>query len=441
VCALPCSRRVRVALVVYVAITNEMQMHNRCSADFSTGPSLPAGWLLAIPAARCATADKAIAPLAYAVAPPDRLDLETDLPIPAEYLEAQARAVRDEMTRCPPPASPTGPIDIEHATMIGLYTVDGPIYSAMNAWGFHAGRNVRDMAPVAPAYKLLLQALYACDHLLYRGPAVRILDASRPDTRMAHLYAKYKAELAPGAAINFHGFASFGRDETQLDAFVGGATKPLIVLKCDNVVGYDISSFSMVLRNGGADEQEVLVPCPSYFVVTSPPLKIRNAVVVAVRYDEGLSVQRRFLPTASPQADTPSSGVHSNPPPHVTHPGAIPQQQQSFYGVGMAQMPQQPPAQPYYAPSQSAPVPAAKNADRAKCANRACSGYSYNGQWGQYCCTVCAFAPTQPSQSAPASAGPAKCANRACSGLSYNGQWGQYCCTVCALAAKGTCRK
>jgi hypothetical protein len=275
-------------------------MFSRFEDPASGGASLPPGWLANVPSGTCATARAALERLTQSLAPPGRADIATQLPITAAYIEAQVRSVTAEMLAHPPP----GVGNIEHAVMIALYTIDGPIYRVMNAWGFHDGRSVNDMHSVAPAYKLLLRSLRACSHLLYRGPAVRVVDATRNEY-VKRQYTNYENELKVGAAVNFYGFASFGRDEKKLNGFIGGQDRQIIVFSCDAVVGYDINELSMIPRLGGAAEDEILVPCPSFFTVNTVPRKIRNTVFVSLKFNEELSASRSYL--ASCEEDVPSA--------------------------------------------------------------------------------------------------------------------------------------
>jgi hypothetical protein len=275
-------------------------------------------WLLAIPDTSCAKAASAIAPLATATAPPNRPELARNLPLSSAYLAELARKVREQVLAAPPMgASPTtpstaGPVNVEQMTMIGIYASNEHVRSIANAWVGDGRVASQGMAPVAPAYKLLLRSLYACEHLMYRGPAVRVLDAREPGTRAHHLFNNYATALAMHSSLNFYDFVNFESDAdgAKLNARIEAAFSnndetavPQILVSCDNVVGYDISAFMPARDDGGGSDEDdrgcgesIVVPCPSFFKITSVPRRINNTVFIDVHYDKTTSISQCYLP-------------------------------------------------------------------------------------------------------------------------------------------------
>jgi hypothetical protein len=52
----------------------------------------------------------------------------------------------------------------------------------------------------------------------------------------------------------------------------------------------------MMPRLGYKNEGEVIVEGPSFFIVKSEPIKIKNFVIVEITFNEKLSQERTYLP-------------------------------------------------------------------------------------------------------------------------------------------------
>jgi len=90
---------------------------------------------------------------------------------------------------------------------------------------------------------------------------------------------------------------SFGRDEKLLQSWIDlGESKPIIVLKCDKLIGYKIENISMMKRLSNTNEGEVLVEGPAFFKVKSEPLKLKNYVIVDIEYMAEESKDKTYLP-------------------------------------------------------------------------------------------------------------------------------------------------
>jgi len=158
---------------------------------------------------------------------------------------------------------------------------------------------IEDMRPVAPYWKYMSEALRRLPaRYKYQGFGVRVLNAEHGYMRAA--WEDFKNHFAKGRTVNFHSVCSFGRDENLLQDFINQGSKyPVIVLKCENIVGYLIEEFSMISRMRDINEGEVLMEAPSFFKVKSQPIKIQNFVIVEVEYDLKTSQIMAYLPYLS----------------------------------------------------------------------------------------------------------------------------------------------
>jgi hypothetical protein len=141
----------------------------------STGASLPPGFLVSAPIS--STVKEAFLPLVQCRCPPSRPDLEVEFPITSQEVETFCDVAFEEMIANPPP----GGVSVHQAASIAMYTMDTKIYRVLNAWGNEANRTAAQMAPVALAYRMLVEALHSLPaSYKYRGRGVRILSLADP---------------------------------------------------------------------------------------------------------------------------------------------------------------------------------------------------------------------------------------------------------------------
>ena len=189
-------------------------------------------------------------------------------------------------------------VSLAAALIIGIYTKESAVYKLANAWGVHHDRTPQDMHFVAPFYRLLEGLRSLPPRLHYHGPVVRVVKVDGVPSLEA-AYDDYQERFKVDAPVNFFAFGSWSTDIAALKKFMDKGVR-IIVFQCPQIAnGYRIQELSLV-----PSEKEVLVPCPSFFTVAEPPMKLYNSNVCFVRLAFDATMTRRMDYLNSPPSPT-----------------------------------------------------------------------------------------------------------------------------------------
>jgi len=221
--------------------------------------------------------------------PPDRIDLKyLENKTTETYIKQQIKVVQLKHQQN---SHLFKELNLDDLLIIGAFTLESSIYKLLNGWGNTKNRSVNEMIHVSPYLRLLLESLRRLPpRFHYEGFGVRVLSTNVPILKLA--FDNYKEHFARGKEVNFHSVSSWGKDENLLKEFMENPQSPeVIILKCDNIMGYLIEEISMMPQEG-----EIIVEGPSFFRVLKQPIKVYNSIIVEIEYDFEKSEIMSYLP-------------------------------------------------------------------------------------------------------------------------------------------------
>ncbi|CUE72147.1 unnamed protein product [Bodo saltans] len=186
----------------------------------------------------------------------------------------------------------------EDAEVIALYTAESPICYMLNGMLSQMQCPEGDRDCIAPLTKRLLNAVRRLGQP-YQGRGFRALYADAPPLLAA--FNDYATHFAVGASVNIFQFLSFTTNPEHIQHFIKH-NRSVILLKCDDLIGYDIDALSFQTLCGGPREQEVLVLPPAYFTVKSHPYKVNNIVHVDLVYHAKISQDGSYVAQCAPDS-------------------------------------------------------------------------------------------------------------------------------------------
>ncbi|CUI14180.1 ankyrin repeat protein, putative, partial [Bodo saltans] len=181
--------------------------------------------------------------------------------------------------------------DVDDARVIVLYTVESPICYMVNGSLSQVGCTAADLIHIAPFTKRLYSAIQRLGRP-YQGRGFRALYADAPPLSAA--FEDYTVHFARGSSVNLFQFLSFTMEPTSIE-YITSSKRPMILLKCDDLVGFDIDDLSYQALSGSPREHEVIVLPPAYFTVKTAPYKINNFIHVDLIYHEGISREGSYM--------------------------------------------------------------------------------------------------------------------------------------------------
>ncbi|CUG06485.1 serine-threonine protein kinase, putative [Bodo saltans] len=170
-------------------------------------------------------------------------------------------------------------ITCEHRRIIALFTAESPICYMLNGTMSQLKCPDSDRDRIAPVAKRLYKAVQQLGRP-FKGTAFRALYADAPHLQEAH--TTYETLLV-GSSLNSFQFSSFTTNLSSIQHFTG-CGRPMILLRCENLIGFDIDDLSYLALTSHPLENEVLVLPPAYFTVKTKPFKVNNIVVVDLEY-------------------------------------------------------------------------------------------------------------------------------------------------------------
>jgi ankyrin repeat protein/serine/threonine protein kinase len=174
---------------------------------------------------------------------------------------------------------------------IVLYTVESPVCYMVNGVLSQVGCTEADLNIIAPFTKRLYCAIERLGRP-YCGRGFRALYADAPPLSAA--FENYSDHFARGSPVNLFQFLSFTMEPTSIE-HITSSKRPIILLKCDGLIGFDIDDLSYQALTGAPREREVMVLPPAYFTVKAAPYKVNNFVHVDLVYHEGISRRGSFM--------------------------------------------------------------------------------------------------------------------------------------------------
>jgi hypothetical protein len=172
-----------------------------------------------------------------------------------------------------------------------LYTAESPIYYIVNGALSQVGCTEADLYHIAPFTKRLYHAIQKLGRP-FRGRGFRALLADAPPLCAA--FNEYATHFKKGNPVNLFQFLSFTQDPTSIK-HITKSQRPIILLKCDDLIGFDIDDLSYQVRSGASREREVMVLPPAYFTVKTAPYKVHDFVIVDLMYHEEVSREGSFM--------------------------------------------------------------------------------------------------------------------------------------------------
>ncbi|CUG83400.1 protein kinase, putative [Bodo saltans] len=180
----------------------------------------------------------------------------------------------------------------DDARAIILYTVESPIRCVVNGALSQGSCCAADLAHVSPFTKRLYGAVQRLGRP-YRGRGFRALYADAPPLSAA--FNDYNVHFAEGNEINLFQFLSFTIEPTSID-HITNIKRPMIFLRCDDLIGFDIDDVSFQALSGAPREREVIVLPPAYFTVKCRPYKMSHIVNVDLIFLAEKSREGSFMP-------------------------------------------------------------------------------------------------------------------------------------------------
>lgn len=292
---------------------------------FTTKCSLPKGWITSLTPLPLSAA---LSELANVVIPAGRPDLErhkkraTLTSLPALHLKiaslcrdgklrhnltptSDQQSVYDAATGAATGASVITFDEDMHA--IALYTAESPVCYLINGTLSHLTCTVQDtLRHTAP----LIQCIYGAIRRLgsvFRGCAFRVVYGDTPLMRSA--FDHHTSHFRAGQEVNMHQFVSFTKSPSYIQHFTANTTRPMILFKCEDLVGYDINNFSCCVLSNRPSEEEVIVLPPAYFVVKGTSFKVNNMVTVELTYCQAKAAAHTFWEAQQhdARAETPAN--------------------------------------------------------------------------------------------------------------------------------------